>query len=113
MADWYRRKTWTKEDEQEFYLKLGRARKDSRGQYLKIQALELLDTKEENLLQVAEGLLHSVLTEYPDDNFNRASVLGALDDIYNREKTTKKHLNISDGHWTLSGYIQTLEPTVT
>jgi len=35
MADWYRRKTWTKEDEREFYLKLGRARRDDRGQYLK------------------------------------------------------------------------------
>lgn len=81
MADWYRRKTWTKIDEEEFYLKLGRARKDSRAQYLKIQAMELLETKDGELLEVAKNLLYKMLADYPGDEFNRSSVLHALGDI--------------------------------
>jgi len=42
MADWYRRKTWTKTDEEEYFAKLGRARKDGRAQYLRVQAIELI-----------------------------------------------------------------------
>ena len=57
MTDWYRRKTWTKIDEEEFFAKLGRARKDGRAQYLKIQAIELLYTNDKKLLVVAETLL--------------------------------------------------------
>ena len=65
MTDWFRRKAWTKMDEEEFFIKLGRARKDSRPQYLKIQAIELVSTKNKDLLKVAESLLNKLLTEYP------------------------------------------------
>ena len=82
MADWFRRKTWTERDELEFFAKLSRARKDGRAQYLKIQAIELIETKEKGLLQVAESLLNKVLTEYPDDSFNKSSSLHNLGEIY-------------------------------
>jgi tetratricopeptide (TPR) repeat protein len=82
MSDWYRRKTWTENDEIEFYAKLNRARKDGRVQYLKIQAIELIETKEENLIDVAESLLNKYLYEFPEDNFNRSSCLGKLGEIY-------------------------------
>ncbi len=82
MTDWFRRKTWTKTDEEEFFTKLGRARKDGRAQYLKIQAIELVETKDKQLLKVAETLLTKMLTEYPDDNFNKGSALHTLGDIY-------------------------------
>ena len=82
MADWYRRKTWTKTDEEEFFAKLNRARKDGRAQYLKIQAIELIETKDKKLLKVAENLLLKMLTEYPDDDFNKGSALHSLGDIY-------------------------------
>ncbi|WP_316845787.1 hypothetical protein [Pedobacter psychrodurus] len=82
MAEWYRRKTWAKIDEEEFFAKLGRARKDGRAQYLKIQAIELVETKNKGLLNVAETLLIKMLTDYPDDNFNRGSALKTLGDIY-------------------------------
>lgn len=81
MTDWYRRKTWTKIEEEEFYLKLGRAKKDSRAQYLKIQDIELIETKHGELLEVAENLLHKMLTDYPEDKFNRSSALQSLGDI--------------------------------
>jgi tetratricopeptide (TPR) repeat protein len=82
MTDWYRRKTWAKADEEEFFAKLGRARKDSRPQYLKIQAIELVLTKNKKLLKGAENLLNKMLTDYPDDNLNRGSAFNTLGDIY-------------------------------
>lgn len=82
MTEWYRRKTWTKIDEEEFFAKLSRARKNGRAQYLKIQAIELVDTQNKELLIVAETLLNKMLTEYPDDNFNKGSALHTLGDIY-------------------------------
>ena len=93
MTDWYRRKTWTKTDEKEFFAKLGRARKDGRAQYLKIQAIELVYTKNKRLLKIAEGLLNKMLTEYPDDNFNKGSALHTLGDIYKELGNEKSALN--------------------
>lgn len=90
MADWYRRKTWTKTDEEEYFTKLGRARKDGRAQYLRIQALELAGTKLENLLIVAETLLNKILTEYPDNKFEKSQTLNQLGNIYKfREEYSK------------------------
>ena len=82
MTDWFRRKTWTKTDEAEFFAKLGRARKTGRAQYLKIQAIELVETKDKSLLKVAETLLNKMLSEYPEDDFNKSSALHTLGDIY-------------------------------
>jgi len=82
MAEWYRRKTWTKTDEEKFFAKLARARKDGRAQYLKIQAIELVETEDQTLLKVAETLLNKMLTEYPDDDFEKSSALHTLGDIY-------------------------------
>jgi len=45
MIDWFRRKTWTEADENEYFKKLGRVRKWSRPQYLRIQAFELVSTE--------------------------------------------------------------------
>ncbi|MCA4899355.1 MAG: tetratricopeptide repeat protein [Bacteroidota bacterium] len=82
MTDWYRRKTWTKTDEEEYFTKLGRARKDGRAQYLRIQALELIKTKDINLLTVAETLLNKILTDHPDNRFERSSTYNHLGEIY-------------------------------
>ncbi|KAF2331773.1 hypothetical protein [Flavobacterium ginsenosidimutans] len=90
MIDWYRKKSWTKEDEEHFFTKLSRARKDGRAQYLKIQAIELVETKEPKLLNVAKELLEKILDEYPNDNFNKSSVYNTLGDIFLLENTTEK-----------------------
>jgi len=80
--DWYRKKTWTKKDEEHFFAKLNRAHKTSRAQYLKIQAIELIETKNTNNLDIAETLLNQMLSEYPEDNFNKSSALNSLGEIY-------------------------------
>ncbi|MFT3796521.1 tetratricopeptide repeat protein [Flavobacterium sp.] len=84
MTEWYRRKTWTEIDEEEFFAKLSKTRKDGRAQYLKIQAIELVETENEKLLKVAESLLNKMLTEYPDDSFNKSTALKILGDIYSK-----------------------------
>lgn len=84
MKDWYRRKSWTEADESEFFAKLNRARKDGRAQYLKIQAIELISTNKKELLRVAESLLNKVLTEYPEDNFNKSSSLRSIGNIHKK-----------------------------
>ena len=93
MTEWYRRKTWTKTDQDEFFAKLGRARQSGRAQYLKIQAMELAATKDKDLLKVAETLLNKMLTEYPDDNFNKGSALNTLGDIYRQSGNFKEAIN--------------------
>lgn len=82
MADWFRRKTWTKLDEEDFFTKIRKARKGGRSQYLRIQAIELIDTKDTELIEIAEKLLLMILTEYPDDDFERSTVLNSLGKIY-------------------------------
>jgi hypothetical protein len=44
--DWYRRKTWTAEDREEFFTRLRRSRGAfHKAQYARIQAFELLTTR--------------------------------------------------------------------
>lgn len=90
MSDWYRKKTWAKEDEEHFFTKLARARKDGRAQYLKIQAIELLYTKDNKLLKIAKELLQKVLDDYPDDNLEKSSVYKTFGDIFLLEKNLEK-----------------------
>jgi tetratricopeptide (TPR) repeat protein len=82
MTDWYRRKTWTKTDEEEYFVKLGRARKDGRAQYLRVQAIELIETKDINLLSVAETLLNKILIDYPDNRNEKSQTYNSLGEIY-------------------------------
>lgn len=82
MTDWYRRKTWTKADEEEYFAKLGRVRKDGRAQYLRVQAIELIKTKNDKLLNVAETLLNRILTDYPENRIEKSQTYNSLGEIY-------------------------------
>lgn len=92
MTDWYRRKTWTKTDEAEYFAKLGRARKDGQAQYLRVQAIELIKTKDKNLLSVAETLSNKILTDYPDNIIEKSQVYNSLGEIYKLREDYKKAL---------------------
>ncbi len=92
MTDWYRRKTWTKTDEEEYFAKLGRARKDGRAQYLRVQAIELIETKNKNLLSVAETLLNKILTDYPDNRIEKSQTYNSLGEIYQLREDYKTAL---------------------
>lgn len=79
---WYTKNTWTKEDKEQFFIRLKRAREYKRPQYLKTQAFALMETKEPELLDVAESLIIKMLKEFPNDTFNKSSALDLLGDIY-------------------------------
>ena len=57
---------------------------------MKIQAIELVQTEDKALLRVAEGLLNKILTEHPDDNFNKGSAFSTLGDIYKFRENYQK-----------------------
>ena len=88
--DWFRKKSWTKKDEEHFFAKLNRARKWGRPQYLRIQAVELIMTKKPDLLKVAESLLIKMLDEYPDEQSERSLALNSLADIYRLQNELPK-----------------------
>ena len=79
MPDWFRRSTWSHEDEAEFFKKLGRAQKYNRPQYLRIQATHLYQSMNHELLRVAESLAHKVLTEYSDADFIKLQIAPAYE----------------------------------
>ncbi|MBN1908765.1 MAG: hypothetical protein JW818_03415 [Pirellulales bacterium] len=67
MADesWYRRKTWTPEDEAAFFARLKRSRGGfHKAQYCRIQAYELQDV---GLYKVALMLLDHIMANWPED----------------------------------------------
>ncbi len=91
--EWYRCESWTKAEEEHFFAKLGRARKDGRPQYLRIQAVHLIDSGDLRLLDVAETLLNKILTEYPDDRLQKSPALTMLGGIYRRRGNNERALN--------------------
>jgi tetratricopeptide (TPR) repeat protein len=62
--DWFRKHSWSHEDQAEFFARLKRARSTSRAQYLFIQALELSEASQD-YDKVAISLFNTVLEEYP------------------------------------------------
>ncbi len=62
--DWFRRKTWTHEDEEQFLVRLARSRSvGNKSQYAKIQGMTL---REHGLIEPAIVLLNRVIDEWPE-----------------------------------------------
>ena len=80
--EWYRKTNWTKDDENDFFLKLKRAQKYNRPQYLRIQAATLYSTNNNELLDASLSLLKKYFDEYPDNKFERSSSFNLMGDIY-------------------------------
>jgi tetratricopeptide (TPR) repeat protein len=88
--EWYTKETWTKDDENEFYCRIKRARKSHRPQYLWVQAKTLIQTKKIKLLNVAEKLLNMYFSEYSDDYRWKSLAYISLGDIYIIRKNEEK-----------------------
>src|ERR1700761_3501049 len=108
MTDWFRQKSWSKADEEYFFIKLGRARKDSRAQYLRVQAIELVSTKDGKLLDAAEFLINKLFTEYPDDRLNRSMSFVTLGNIYKLRDSYDKAM----GYYKQAIDFETIYPNV-
>jgi tetratricopeptide (TPR) repeat protein len=65
-VDWYRRSTWTAEDQADFRARLKRSRGFNKAQYLRLQALALQEVGTEPLLLAALSLLDQLVQEYPE-----------------------------------------------
>ena len=66
-TDWYRKKTWTKSDQQDFFVRLKRSRRQfHKAQYLRVQACELKETGRVDNLHAAINLLQLLFAEYPE-----------------------------------------------
>jgi tetratricopeptide (TPR) repeat protein len=84
-TDWYRKQTWTKDDEQDFFAKLKRVRnRGMQAQYLKLQAGALASTKDTVLMQYAEHLLYYLFSEYSENECRiyKSTALETLGYIY-------------------------------
>lgn len=66
MADWFRRSTWTPSDRDDFEARLRRARALSRAQYLRIQAVHLMDAGRDDLVVPALELLERAIATDPN-----------------------------------------------
>jgi len=64
--DWFRKTSWTKEDSDDFFAHLKRARPYNRSQYLRIQASYLAGVGTNELTQRALALLEILFVDYPD-----------------------------------------------
>jgi len=65
--EWFRRATWTLQDQVEFQQRLTRSRSTfHKAQYLRIQALHLAEVGTQPLLEAAIGLLDQLLAQFPE-----------------------------------------------
>jgi tetratricopeptide (TPR) repeat protein len=68
-SDWFRKKTWTPADQEDFFAHLKRSRGlYNKAQYLRIQAYELQTVGTEELLNVSLELLKQLFGEFPDES---------------------------------------------
>jgi tetratricopeptide (TPR) repeat protein len=78
--DWYRRTSWSDADEQDFFERLGKSRSTlHQSQYLRLQAVTLVETKQPRLIRVALRLLERLFAEYPDPSQLAAGHLHAAE----------------------------------
>lgn len=76
--DWFRSPSWDEAAQTLFWAKLARARgAHSKGQYARIKALSLQETKQPEKIRAAIGLLDYFLAEWPD-HFDTSSALYQL-----------------------------------
>jgi tetratricopeptide (TPR) repeat protein len=72
--DWYRRKSWSAQDREDFLARLKRSRGAyNKAQYTRIQAVELFSTKNAELVRPALDLLDMLISEWPEETSQIAS----------------------------------------
>ncbi len=85
--DWFRKTSWSPEDEVDFFAYLQRARPWSRAQYLRIQASHLAVDASPPLFAASLALLDRYIQQYPDESElavahdQRATCLASLERV--------------------------------
>jgi tetratricopeptide (TPR) repeat protein len=78
--EWFRGTAWDAETREVFERKLGRARKASRAQYLRIKGLGLTGSSDPDVRQAGRQLLRRVVDDHPDDPLQVTMALAELAD---------------------------------
>jgi tetratricopeptide (TPR) repeat protein len=78
--DWFRKTSWSEQDQSDFRAHLARAQGRSRAQYLRIQAGTL--SASQDLLQPAIELLDEMLSSYPDSEEVATALAQKADCLY-------------------------------
>jgi tetratricopeptide (TPR) repeat protein len=66
-SDWFRRKSWSQQDQKDFFARLAKSRSPgSKAQYLRIQAIELTEARDQKLTRAALELIEKHLIEFND-----------------------------------------------
>jgi len=112
--DWFRKKTWTPVDQEDFFARLKRSRGQfNKAQYLRIQAYELQTVGTEELLKASLQLLKLLLAEYDDGSqaiqiYNQeGDCLKGLGRIDEALASYQKAMEIErrDGKWATGAYL--------
>jgi tetratricopeptide (TPR) repeat protein len=110
--DWYRRKTWTAKDREDFFARLKRSRGAIHtAQYARIQAYELLTTRTPEAYSAALELLDMILANWGEDvqlasvYHHRAECFAGLGDlpraiyayqqVFRTQRTSKSELTMA------------------
>jgi len=101
--DWYRRTTWSREDQEAFHQRLRRSRTSfHKAQYARIQAAYLETTGVPQLIKAALGLLDLVLAEWPEPSqlaclfHQKATCCRRLGDVDAAVKSFRKALETEE-----------------
>src|SRR5215204_813222 len=66
--EWFRKSSWSPDDEADFRARLGRSRAAGRAQYLRLQAYHLQEVGTTELVSAALSLLDELITNHPDSS---------------------------------------------
>src|SRR5262245_19076816 len=89
--DWFRKTSWTAEDQADFRRRLARARKENRAQYVRIQAVTLAE-QGKSFLPAAMTLYDEVIIEYPDSSLEIALSLAGKAECFEQLAQVDKAL---------------------
>jgi tetratricopeptide (TPR) repeat protein len=112
LDDWFRRKTWTAKDREDFFARLQRSRGAfHKAQYARIQAYELLTTRTPEAYSAALELLDMILANWGEEAqlasvyHHRAECFAGLGDlpraieayqqVFRRQRTRKSELTMA------------------
>lgn len=127
MADqeWYRRATWTEEDQEQFFARLKRSRGAfQKAQYCRIQALHLYETDQPELVTAALDLLEKIQSEWPEEEvaptwaqkgecyelLSQAEMaIAAYQEVFKAQRTNSGH--ITSAHINFSWLVATNKVT--